>query len=144
MYPLDEGTTVVGFEAAVCRRMVTVQIKDKAKIDDTYFDSCSLPHGRAGDGSGEGIEGVLGNVGRKGGEGEWGGGEGWLAGWCLLWHQGGFFWEAEALWCSCPCQKYQSFPSWKALQLLGSRRCDAGAEAVQRKLMCAAGAALGV
>ncbi|NXY21092.1 VW5B1 protein, partial [Atrichornis clamosus] len=36
VYPLDEGTTVVGFEAAVSRRTVTVQIKDKAKIEDTY------------------------------------------------------------------------------------------------------------
>ncbi|NXN63513.1 VW5B1 protein, partial [Himantopus himantopus] len=36
VYPLDECTTVVGFEAAVSRRAVTVQIKDKAKIDDTY------------------------------------------------------------------------------------------------------------
>uniref|UniRef100_A0A8C0V0S2 von Willebrand factor A domain containing 5B1 n=1 Tax=Cyanistes caeruleus TaxID=156563 RepID=A0A8C0V0S2_CYACU len=56
VYPLDEGTTVVGFEAAVSRRTVTVQIKDKAKIDDTYLDSCSLPPGRAADGSGEGVE----------------------------------------------------------------------------------------
>uniref|UniRef100_A0A8C3JZB0 von Willebrand factor A domain containing 5B1 n=1 Tax=Calidris pygmaea TaxID=425635 RepID=A0A8C3JZB0_9CHAR len=38
VYPLDECTTVVGFEAAVSRRAVTVQIKDKAKIDDTYFN----------------------------------------------------------------------------------------------------------
>ncbi|NWH64031.1 VW5B1 protein, partial [Geococcyx californianus] len=36
VYPLDECTTVVGFEAAVSRRAVTVQIKDKAKIDDAY------------------------------------------------------------------------------------------------------------
>ncbi|NXC86905.1 VW5B1 protein, partial [Cercotrichas coryphoeus] len=35
VYPLDEGTTVVGFEAAVSQRTVTVQIKDKAKIDGT-------------------------------------------------------------------------------------------------------------
>ncbi|KFP31285.1 von Willebrand factor A domain-containing protein 5B1, partial [Colius striatus] len=34
VYPLDESTTVVGFEAAVSHRAVTVQIKDKAKIDD--------------------------------------------------------------------------------------------------------------
>ncbi|NXI37306.1 VW5B1 protein, partial [Galbula dea] len=34
VYPLDECTTVVGFEAAVSRRVLTVQIKDKAKIDD--------------------------------------------------------------------------------------------------------------
>ncbi|KFO77310.1 von Willebrand factor A domain-containing protein 5B1, partial [Cuculus canorus] len=52
VYPLDECTTVVGFEAAVSRRAVTVQIKDKAKIDDTYFDSCRLPSGRVRDGSG--------------------------------------------------------------------------------------------
>ncbi|XP_068271137.1 von Willebrand factor A domain-containing protein 5B1 [Nyctibius grandis] len=52
VYPLDEYTTVVGFEAAVSRRAVTVQIKDKAKIDDTYFDGCSLPDGRGRDGSG--------------------------------------------------------------------------------------------
>ncbi|XP_019330285.1 PREDICTED: von Willebrand factor A domain-containing protein 5B1 [Aptenodytes forsteri] len=52
VYPLDECTTVVGFEATVSRRAVTVQIKDKAKIDDTYFDGCSLPDGRARDGSG--------------------------------------------------------------------------------------------
>uniref|UniRef100_U3K7K3 von Willebrand factor A domain containing 5B1 n=1 Tax=Ficedula albicollis TaxID=59894 RepID=U3K7K3_FICAL len=56
VYPLDEGTTVVGFEAAVSQRTVTVQIKDKAKMDGTYWDSCSLPPGKAGDGSGEGVE----------------------------------------------------------------------------------------
>lgn len=82
MYPLDEGTTVVGFEAAVSQRTVTVQIKDKAKTDVTYFDSCSLPPGKAADGSGEGVEGVLENVGRKGRKGEWGGDRGWLAGVC--------------------------------------------------------------
>uniref|UniRef100_A0A674KAY0 von Willebrand factor A domain containing 5B1 n=1 Tax=Terrapene triunguis TaxID=2587831 RepID=A0A674KAY0_9SAUR len=38
VYPLDEYTTVVGFEAVVSRRAVTVQIKDKAKIDDCYLD----------------------------------------------------------------------------------------------------------
>ncbi|XP_009888289.1 PREDICTED: von Willebrand factor A domain-containing protein 5B1 [Charadrius vociferus] len=54
VYPLDECTTVVGFEAAVSRRAVTVQIKDKAKIDDMYFNGCSLPDGRARDGSGRG------------------------------------------------------------------------------------------
>ncbi|NXG79334.1 VW5B1 protein, partial [Baryphthengus martii] len=36
VFPLDECTTVVGFEAAVSRRAVTVQVKDKAKIDDLY------------------------------------------------------------------------------------------------------------
>ncbi|KAL8198579.1 UNVERIFIED_CONTAM: von Willebrand factor A domain-containing protein 5B1, partial [Gekko kuhli] len=53
VYPLDEYTTVVGFEALVFNRVVTVQIKDKAKIDDCYFDCCN---GRA---SGEGGHIVL-------------------------------------------------------------------------------------
>ncbi|XP_077168129.1 von Willebrand factor A domain-containing protein 5B1 isoform X3 [Paroedura picta] len=41
VYPLDEYTTVVGFEAVISSRVVTVQIKDKAKIDDCYVDCCS-------------------------------------------------------------------------------------------------------
>uniref|UniRef100_A0A8C4VXK5 von Willebrand factor A domain containing 5B1 n=1 Tax=Gopherus evgoodei TaxID=1825980 RepID=A0A8C4VXK5_9SAUR len=49
VYPLDEYTTVVGFEAVVSRRAVTVQIKAKAKIDDCYLDCGSLPSGRAQD-----------------------------------------------------------------------------------------------
>uniref|UniRef100_A0A8D0DN48 von Willebrand factor A domain containing 5B1 n=1 Tax=Salvator merianae TaxID=96440 RepID=A0A8D0DN48_SALMN len=36
VYPLDEYTTVVGFEAMVSKRVVTVQIKDKARIDDSF------------------------------------------------------------------------------------------------------------
>uniref|UniRef100_A0A8D2KX75 von Willebrand factor A domain containing 5B1 n=1 Tax=Varanus komodoensis TaxID=61221 RepID=A0A8D2KX75_VARKO len=50
IYPLDEYTTVVGFEAVISERIVTVQIKDKARIDDCYFDCCGLPSGRAPDG----------------------------------------------------------------------------------------------
>lgn len=65
-----------------------------------------------------------------------------MAGWCVLWHQGGSFWEAEGLWCSC--QKCQSYPSWKALLLLSSQRSDVEAGALWRQLMCAVGAALGV
>ncbi|XP_042333662.1 von Willebrand factor A domain-containing protein 5B1 [Sceloporus undulatus] len=49
VYPLDEYTTVVGFEAVISERVVTVQIKDKARIDDNYFDCCSLPNGRTPD-----------------------------------------------------------------------------------------------
>lgn len=52
----------------------------------------------------------------------------WVAGWCMLLHQGGSFWEAEGLWCWC--QKCQSYPSWKALLLLGSQRSDAEAGAL--------------
>lgn len=49
VYPLDEYTTVVGFEAVIAKQVVTVQIRDKAKIDD-----CSNPpNGRALDESGE-------------------------------------------------------------------------------------------
>ncbi|XP_052547748.1 von Willebrand factor A domain-containing protein 5B1 isoform X1 [Tympanuchus pallidicinctus] len=52
IFPLDEGTTVVGFEAVICQRAVTVQIKDKAKIDDVYLNSISLPDGGAPSGGG--------------------------------------------------------------------------------------------
>ncbi|KAM6435479.1 von Willebrand factor A domain-containing protein 5B1 isoform 2-T2 [Liasis olivaceus] len=41
VYPLDEYTTVVGFEAVISERVVTVQIKDKARIED-----CSSGNGR--------------------------------------------------------------------------------------------------
>uniref|UniRef100_A0A8D0G6Z9 von Willebrand factor A domain containing 5B1 n=1 Tax=Sphenodon punctatus TaxID=8508 RepID=A0A8D0G6Z9_SPHPU len=53
VYPLNEYTTVVGFEAVISKRVVTVQIKDKTKLDDCYVDCCSLPDGRAQDGSGK-------------------------------------------------------------------------------------------
>nr|XP_020636789.1 von Willebrand factor A domain-containing protein 5B1 isoform X1 [Pogona vitticeps] len=46
VYPLDEYTTVVGFEAVISERVVTMQIKDKARMDDNYFDCCSLSDGR--------------------------------------------------------------------------------------------------
>ncbi|XP_031818581.1 von Willebrand factor A domain-containing protein 5B1 isoform X2 [Sarcophilus harrisii] len=38
VYPLDEHTTVVGFEAIISERAVTVQIKDKAKLNSNYID----------------------------------------------------------------------------------------------------------
>jgi len=69
VFPLDEGTTVVGFEAVICQRAVTVQIKDKAKIDDVYSDSISFPDGGAPDGGGERVWSLLGNTGSQG-EGE--------------------------------------------------------------------------
>uniref|UniRef100_A0A8C5KX45 von Willebrand factor A domain containing 5B1 n=1 Tax=Jaculus jaculus TaxID=51337 RepID=A0A8C5KX45_JACJA len=37
--PLDEHTTVVGFEAVIADRVVTVQIKDKAKLDSGHMDA---------------------------------------------------------------------------------------------------------
>uniref|UniRef100_A0A8C4TI88 von Willebrand factor A domain containing 5B1 n=1 Tax=Erpetoichthys calabaricus TaxID=27687 RepID=A0A8C4TI88_ERPCA len=45
VYPLDEGSTVVGFEAMISRRIITLQVKDKAKIDDCYYDCCTLSNG---------------------------------------------------------------------------------------------------
>uniref|UniRef100_A0A8C4K2K6 VIT domain-containing protein n=1 Tax=Dromaius novaehollandiae TaxID=8790 RepID=A0A8C4K2K6_DRONO len=74
VYPLDECTTVVGFEAAVARRAVTVQIKAKTKIDDCCFDCCSLPDGRAHGGGGKRLWGILVNVGKKSRERGYGGG----------------------------------------------------------------------
>ncbi|MBN3301352.1 VW5B1 protein, partial [Amia calva] len=52
IYPLDESSMVVGFEAMISRRIITVQIKDKSKIDDCYFDCCTVANGNFQSGSG--------------------------------------------------------------------------------------------
>ncbi|KAK9954568.1 hypothetical protein ABG768_016620 [Culter alburnus] len=41
IYPLDECSVVVGFEAMIGSQIITVQVKDKTKIDDCYFDCCN-------------------------------------------------------------------------------------------------------
>lgn len=41
IYPLDDSSVVVGFEAMIGSQIITVQVKDKAKIDDCYFDCCN-------------------------------------------------------------------------------------------------------
>lgn len=38
VYPIDEYTTVVGFEAVIADRVVTIQLRDKAKLDRSYLD----------------------------------------------------------------------------------------------------------
>ncbi|KAM4872741.1 von Willebrand factor A domain-containing protein 5B1 [Thomomys bottae] len=38
VYPLDEQTTVIGFEAVIADRIVTVQIKDKAKLENNHLE----------------------------------------------------------------------------------------------------------
>ncbi|XP_035377105.1 von Willebrand factor A domain-containing protein 5B1 [Electrophorus electricus] len=45
IYPLEEGSVVVGFEAMISSQIITVQIKDKAKIDDCYVDSDAAANG---------------------------------------------------------------------------------------------------
>ncbi|XP_049611097.1 von Willebrand factor A domain-containing protein 5B1 isoform X1 [Syngnathus scovelli] len=45
IYPLEEKNIVVGFEAMISSQIITLQIKDKAKIDDCYHNSCSTPNG---------------------------------------------------------------------------------------------------
>lgn len=42
VYPLDEHTTVIGFEAVIADRVVTVQIKDKAKIEGGHFEATGI------------------------------------------------------------------------------------------------------
>lgn len=42
VYPLDEYTTVIGFEAVIADRVITVQIKDKAKMDSGHFNATHL------------------------------------------------------------------------------------------------------
>lgn len=39
VYPLDEYTTVIGFEAIIADRIVTVQIKDKAKLESCQLET---------------------------------------------------------------------------------------------------------
>ncbi|KAF7666115.1 hypothetical protein LDENG_00120730 [Lucifuga dentata] len=45
IYPLEENSIVVGFEAMISSQIITLQIKDKAKIDDCYLDCCSTSNG---------------------------------------------------------------------------------------------------
>ncbi|XP_041655991.1 von Willebrand factor A domain-containing protein 5B1 [Cheilinus undulatus] len=52
IYPLEENSIVVGFEAMISSQIITLQIKDKAKIDDCYLDCCSTSNGAPQSGSG--------------------------------------------------------------------------------------------
>nr|XP_023690592.1 von Willebrand factor A domain-containing protein 5B1 isoform X2 [Paramormyrops kingsleyae] len=52
IYPLDECSTVVGFEAMISDQIITLQIKDKTKIDDCYFDCCSTANEAVQSGTG--------------------------------------------------------------------------------------------
>ncbi|XP_078095852.1 von Willebrand factor A domain-containing protein 5B1 [Mustelus asterias] len=52
IYPLDEFTTVVGFEAMIAGHIITVQLKDKAKIDYCNLDTCTCSSGTCQNGQG--------------------------------------------------------------------------------------------
>ncbi|KPP75063.1 hypothetical protein Z043_105722 [Scleropages formosus] len=52
IYPLDEHSAVVGFEAMIADQIITVQIKDKAKIDDCYLDCYTMANGATHSGTG--------------------------------------------------------------------------------------------
>ncbi|XP_041858789.1 von Willebrand factor A domain-containing protein 5B1 [Melanotaenia boesemani] len=52
IYPLEENSIVVGFEAMISSQIITLQIKDKAKIDNCYLDSCNTTNGALQSGSG--------------------------------------------------------------------------------------------
>ncbi|XP_026188830.1 von Willebrand factor A domain-containing protein 5B1 [Mastacembelus armatus] len=45
IYPLEENSIVVGFEAMIGSQIITLQIKDKAKIEDCYLDCCNISNG---------------------------------------------------------------------------------------------------
>ncbi|XP_075947732.1 von Willebrand factor A domain-containing protein 5B1 [Anarhichas minor] len=52
IYPLEENSIVVGFESMISSQIITLQIKDKAKIDDCYVDCCNTSNGALHSGSG--------------------------------------------------------------------------------------------
>lgn len=53
IYPLEENSIVVGFESMISSQIITLQIKDKAKIDDCYLDCCNTSNGALHTGSGK-------------------------------------------------------------------------------------------
>ncbi|XP_039657425.1 von Willebrand factor A domain-containing protein 5B1 [Perca fluviatilis] len=52
IYPLEENAIVVGFESMISSQIITLQIKDKAKLDDCYQDCCNTSNGALQSGSG--------------------------------------------------------------------------------------------
>lgn len=53
IYPLEENSIVVGFESMISSQIITLQIKDKAKIEDCYLDCCNTSNGALQGGSGK-------------------------------------------------------------------------------------------
>ncbi|XP_034029335.1 von Willebrand factor A domain-containing protein 5B1 [Thalassophryne amazonica] len=45
IYPLEENSIVVGFEAMISSQIITLHIKDKTKIDDCYLECCNTSNG---------------------------------------------------------------------------------------------------
>ncbi|XP_037539730.1 von Willebrand factor A domain-containing protein 5B1 [Nematolebias whitei] len=52
IYPLEENSIVVGFEAMISSQIISLQIKGKAKIDDCYVGSCHTTNGALQSGTG--------------------------------------------------------------------------------------------
>lgn len=53
IYPLEENSIVVGFESMISSQIITLQIKDKAKIEDCYLDCYSTSNGALQSGTGK-------------------------------------------------------------------------------------------
>lgn len=53
IYPLEENSIVVGFESMISSQIITLQIKDKAKIEDCYLDYSNTSNGALQGGSGK-------------------------------------------------------------------------------------------
>lgn len=45
IYPLEENSIVVGFESMISSQIITLQIKDKSKIEDCFLDCCHSSDG---------------------------------------------------------------------------------------------------
>lgn len=58
IYPLEENSIVVGFESMISSQIITLQIKDKSKIEDCLVDCCGSSNGVLQGANGESLSDV--------------------------------------------------------------------------------------
>lgn len=58
MYPLGEREVVVGFEAVISGRLLSVEVQSRGKLEEFCPECCPLPgiRGKEYDGTGQGIQ----------------------------------------------------------------------------------------
>lgn len=58
IYPLEENSIMVGFESMISSQIITLQIKDKSRIEDCLLDCCSSSNGVLQGANGKSFAGV--------------------------------------------------------------------------------------